>query len=117
MLRRPHCYSRVTATACHARHRSLLQSTLDFMYVVGYIKASGICHWRHVQGLCHRASCFCVAQLSMSAGVDAMQVGITCAKYAPQVLLNFQRKSTDGFAILPVLCDITGSHHACSPDD
>ena len=42
-----------------------------------------------------------------------MQVGITCAKYAPQVLLNFQRKSTDGFAILPVLCDITGSRRAC----
>ena len=85
--------------------------TLDFMYVIGYIKASG------ALVLCtpakHCVSCLHVLQASASAISDAVQVGITCAKYAPQVLLNFQRKSTDGFAILPVLCDITGSHRAC----
>eukprot|EP00208_Stichococcus_sp_RCC1054_P007514 CAMPEP_0206135104 /NCGR_PEP_ID=MMETSP1473-20131121/468_1 /ASSEMBLY_ACC=CAM_ASM_001109 /TAXON_ID=1461547 /ORGANISM="Stichococcus sp, Strain RCC1054" /LENGTH=342 /DNA_ID=CAMNT_0053526841 /DNA_START=340 /DNA_END=1368 /DNA_ORIENTATION=+ len=41
--------------------------------------------------------------------VGYIKVGITLAKYLPQALMNFRRKSTDGFAIVPVLCDITGS--------
>lgn len=47
--------------------------------------------------------------LTLVYAIGFIKIGITAVKYVPQVLLSFQRKSTNGFNIGQVVCDITGS--------
>ncbi|KAM1014993.1 hypothetical protein ACFX13_045578 [Malus domestica] len=39
---------------------------------------------------------------------NSIQVSMTCIKYIPQAVMNFLRKSTDGFSIGNILLDFTG---------
>eukprot|EP00940_MAST-03C_sp_MAST-3C-sp2_P001232 g1232.t1 len=46
--------------------------------------------------------------LSWSTSLSVVKLIITCMKYVPQVYLNYQRRSTSGWAIGNVLLDISG---------
>ncbi|XVF60137.1 hypothetical protein PTKIN_Ptkin08bG0019800 [Pterospermum kingtungense] len=49
-----------------------------------------------------------VSKISVGMSLLSIQVFMTVIKYIPQAIMNFSRKSTDGFSIGNILLDFTG---------
>lgn len=47
--------------------------------------------------------------LQYLSAIAYVKLGVTIAKYVPQIVLNYQRKTTDGFHIGGIVLDVTGS--------
>lgn len=104
--------------ALHACAATLVTIVQCFIYESGSQKLSHTCMAIAATIVAGCGGLFAAAQSSMISRVETLdfmyvvgwiKVLITFFKYAPQVLMNWRRKSTDGFSIGPILCDITGS--------